>query len=68
MPAAYWCDHPECTGIHRTHSPLADVCPRTIARKRELNNRRAAEYDRKYRGTAKGILRDMRQNAKRRGT
>jgi hypothetical protein len=53
------CDHPNCTGVH-DNNRYHELCPRALDRKRHKDNR--------YSMTAKGVLRQVRSNAARRGS
>lgn len=52
------CSYPDCTGVH-DNNRYKELCPRSMERKRDR--------DRRYNMTAKGILRQVRDNASRRG-
>lgn len=53
------CWHPNCTGVH-DNNRYHELCEAALARKRAR--------DLRYSATAKGILKQVRSNAKRRGT
>jgi len=52
------CDHPNCTGVH-DNNRYQELCPRSLDNKRDR--------DRRYNSTAKGMLKQVRSNAARRG-
>jgi hypothetical protein len=53
------CSYPGCTGVH-DNNRYRELCPRSLDRKRAR--------DLRYQMTVKGILKQVRSNAKRRAS